>query len=211
MSSVVIENTGTDPCKPTSVATAQIPAGGTIEQRGSRYGNIQKVRGPLTNYMGHARRVKSRMTLTSAAELAFCNYRRRAVMLHSDDLERVLSASAFSADERMCSTRRSLLLAPLFGALSLAVSNRAAYASKINTSQTVVTLFGTALPANLWIHRHSFADWASLRRWRTRRSARRACYLQCYFAPPASGFRLCRSRISSILEGRLFELGQSTR
>jgi hypothetical protein len=65
---------------------------------------------------------------------------QEAAMLHHDDLERILSPSAFSADEHIRSTRRGLLLAPLFAALSLALSGQAARASKINPSETAVTL-----------------------------------------------------------------------
>jgi hypothetical protein len=70
----------------------------------------------------------------------FCRKDEEAAMLHRDDLEQIPSSSVFSADERFRSTRRGLLLAPLFAALPLALSGRAPHASKINPSETAITL-----------------------------------------------------------------------
>lgn len=61
-------------------------------------------------------------------------------MLHRDDFHATLSSSRFSLDQHISSTRRGLLLAPLFTALSLALSDRPALANKINPSETTVTL-----------------------------------------------------------------------
>jgi hypothetical protein len=61
-------------------------------------------------------------------------------MLHPDNLYRVLSSTSFLSDQHMRSTRRRVLLAPIFAALTFAPSDRAAFASKIDPSETAVTL-----------------------------------------------------------------------
>jgi hypothetical protein len=60
-------------------------------------------------------------------------------MYHRDISDELFSSDNFLSDE-ICSTRRGLMLAPLFAAVALAVSDTAALAGRINPSDTQVTL-----------------------------------------------------------------------
>ena len=61
-------------------------------------------------------------------------------MEYHDLLNGILSSETFLAGQEICSTRRGLLLAPLFAALPLVLSDTAARAGSINPSDTQVTL-----------------------------------------------------------------------
>src|SRR5712672_2633564 len=61
-------------------------------------------------------------------------------MDHRHILSGIFSWKGSFADHDLCSTRRGLLLAPLLAALPLALSDTAALASRINPSETQVTL-----------------------------------------------------------------------
>jgi hypothetical protein len=54
--------------------------------------------------------------------------------------DQILSADIFRADNEMSRTRRPVLLAPLMTALPLMLTDTAAFAEKINPSETAVTL-----------------------------------------------------------------------
>jgi hypothetical protein len=123
------------------LSRTQISAADKIEQHGSRYGNIEMMRDRRATTWLLA--IDSAHDADFRLESAFPAYAvgtQEAVMLHRDHLNIILSSSAFSADETVRSTRRGLVLAPLFAALSLALSVRMAHASKISTSETAVTL-----------------------------------------------------------------------
>jgi hypothetical protein len=72
-------------------------------------------------------------------------------MNHHGILDATLSSDVFLAAEEIGSTRRGLLLTPLLAALSLALSDTAALASKINPSETQVTLPG-AIKWSDWVN-----------------------------------------------------------
>jgi hypothetical protein len=61
-------------------------------------------------------------------------------MDHRNILHRILASDSLLTDHRNSSTRRELLLAPLFAALPLALSEIAALADRIDPSETQVTL-----------------------------------------------------------------------
>ena len=71
-------------------------------------------------------------------------------MDHRNILDGIVSPDASIADHDICSTRRGLVVAPLLAALSLALSNEAAFAGKINSSETQITLPG-AIEWGGWI------------------------------------------------------------
>ena len=61
-------------------------------------------------------------------------------MIHRDFLNGHFSSDPFLAEHEICSTRRGLLLAPLLAALPLALSDTAAQAGRIDSSETQVIL-----------------------------------------------------------------------
>jgi hypothetical protein len=61
-------------------------------------------------------------------------------MLPANILAEVFSSNLLIADRDIVSTRRALLLAPLLAGLPLAVSGMAAQASKLDPSETAITL-----------------------------------------------------------------------
>jgi hypothetical protein len=63
-----------------------------------------------------------------------------AEMDHRDILREALSLDAFVRHDGICATRRGLLFAPLLAALPLALSDTAALAGQINSSETQITL-----------------------------------------------------------------------
>jgi hypothetical protein len=63
-----------------------------------------------------------------------------AEMDHRDVVDGISSLNALAAHDRICSTRRGLLFAPLLAALPLALSDTAALAGPINSDETQVTL-----------------------------------------------------------------------
>ncbi|HEX3403776.1 MAG TPA: cupin domain-containing protein [Acetobacteraceae bacterium] len=71
-------------------------------------------------------------------------------MDHRNILDGIVSPDASIADHDICSTRRGLVVAPLLAALSLALSNEAAFAGKINSSETQISLPG-AIEWGGWI------------------------------------------------------------
>jgi hypothetical protein len=70
-------------------------------------------------------------------------------MLGNNSLERGLT-SALAADQSFCSTRRELLIAPLFAAVTLAMLDASARAGQINPAETAITL-PDAIQWNNWI------------------------------------------------------------
>jgi hypothetical protein len=72
-------------------------------------------------------------------------------MDHRDILNGILSSDMFLAEHDICSTRRGLLFAPLLATLPLALSDTTARASRINPSETEVTLPG-AIKWSGWIN-----------------------------------------------------------
>jgi hypothetical protein len=60
-------------------------------------------------------------------------------MDHRDILHEAFSLDAFARHDGICATRRGLLLAPLLAALPLALSDTAALAGQIDSSETQIT------------------------------------------------------------------------
>jgi hypothetical protein len=76
---------------------------------------------------------------------------QEAEMDHRAVLDRIFSSDVFLAGHESCSTRRTLLLAPLLAALPLALSDTAAQAGGINSSETQV-LLPDAIKWSGWIN-----------------------------------------------------------
>jgi hypothetical protein len=73
-------------------------------------------------------------------------------MHHRDILNGIFSSRMFPVEHEICSTRRGFLLAPLLAALPLGLLDTAALASRINPSETQITL-PDAIKWSGWITR----------------------------------------------------------
>jgi hypothetical protein len=70
-------------------------------------------------------------------------------MLSNNSLERYVT-SLLSPDHSICSTRRELLIAPFFAAVTVAMLDASAHAGQINPAETEITL-PDAIQWNNWI------------------------------------------------------------